>query len=279
MQWMQWALITYSLLCYWPTPAEEGWLTCITLWHSDRLTKSPSRAETQASDASQMAVRSWPPSSAITTRPPARAMSISVSCPKPANTQSRNASQHSTITSEKSSSYHGRKQVWDAHTWQTRCILQAETGDPQLHRSPQTPEPHLDWSDGQWASPHTCSNTHWSETVLFPKGVPLSVFYTPAHNHLIDHVIILSQSRNANSGCIPKGSEVLHITHWGLHPSSPCYVYIKSIARTWSHLQRYRLANSITLCVCVGGGVYVCLCVCLNTSSGAPLPGKKFPSS
>lgn len=51
-----------------------------------------------------MAVRSWPPSSAITTRPPARPMSSWVSCPKPANVQwwrSRNTSQHSTIMSKK----------------------------------------------------------------------------------------------------------------------------------------------------------------------------------
>lgn len=66
--------------------SKAGWHVPLC-WHSDCLTKSPSRAETQASDASQMAVRSWPPSSAITTRPPARPMSSCVSCPKPASTQ------------------------------------------------------------------------------------------------------------------------------------------------------------------------------------------------
>lgn len=42
------------------------------------LTSLPSKADTQASDASQMAVRSWPPSSARTMAPPARLISCLV---------------------------------------------------------------------------------------------------------------------------------------------------------------------------------------------------------
>lgn len=47
-------------------------------------TSFPSKAETHASEASQMAVRSWPPSRARTTRPPARPISCFVRYPKPA---------------------------------------------------------------------------------------------------------------------------------------------------------------------------------------------------
>lgn len=47
-------------------------------------TSFPSKAETHASEASQMAVRSWPPSRASTTRPPARPISCFVRYPKPA---------------------------------------------------------------------------------------------------------------------------------------------------------------------------------------------------
>lgn len=43
-----------------------------------RPTSFPSRAETQASEASHMAVRSWPPSRASTSRPPAKAISCLV---------------------------------------------------------------------------------------------------------------------------------------------------------------------------------------------------------
>ncbi len=46
-------------------------------------TSSPSNAATQDSDASQMAVRSWPPSSAKTTRPPANFINCLVRWPKP----------------------------------------------------------------------------------------------------------------------------------------------------------------------------------------------------
>lgn len=47
------------------------------------LTSTLSRAETQASEASQMAVKSWPPSRASTTRPPASVISCLVKWPKP----------------------------------------------------------------------------------------------------------------------------------------------------------------------------------------------------
>lgn len=46
-------------------------------------TSFPSKAETHASDASQMAVRSWPPSRARTIRPPANPISCFVRYPKP----------------------------------------------------------------------------------------------------------------------------------------------------------------------------------------------------
>lgn len=52
-------------------------------------TSFPSRADTQASEASQMAVRSWPPSRASTTRPPARPISCFVRYPKPATREQR----------------------------------------------------------------------------------------------------------------------------------------------------------------------------------------------
>lgn len=237
---MQWALMTCLSwgLCSeneWPTPAEQCWPTRITRWHSNRLTRSPSRAETQDSDASQIAVRSWPPSSAITTRPPARPMSSWVSCPKPANAQSwrsRNTSQHSTIMSKKCCGC--------AHIWQRRCILPVETGDPPLRRNQQTPEPHLDWNAGQWASPHTCTHTRYNERVyeciLHTSSQSITCFILLFY--------IFSDSRNVHFWCIPKGIEVLHVTHRWLHPSSPCYVYIKTIASTWPHLQRHRMATA-----------------------------------
>lgn len=52
-------------------------------------TSFPSRADTQASEASQMAVRSWPPSRASTTRPPASPISCFVRYPKPATREER----------------------------------------------------------------------------------------------------------------------------------------------------------------------------------------------
>lgn len=55
-------------------------------------TSFPSRADTQASEASQMAVRSWPPSRASTTRPPASPISCFVRYPKPARREQRKCS-------------------------------------------------------------------------------------------------------------------------------------------------------------------------------------------
>lgn len=52
-------------------------------------TSFPSKAETHASEASQMAVRSWPPSRARTTRPPARPISCFVRYPKPVTREKR----------------------------------------------------------------------------------------------------------------------------------------------------------------------------------------------
>lgn len=52
-------------------------------------TSLPSKAETHASEASQMAVRSWPPSRARTIRPPAKPISCFVRCPKPARGNGR----------------------------------------------------------------------------------------------------------------------------------------------------------------------------------------------
>lgn len=90
-----------------------------------------------------MAVRSWPPSSAIRTRPPARPVSSCVSSPKPANTQlfqSRNTSQHSTIMSEKCSGFHeigyemltlGRDIV--ASKWRLVTLHCIEAGGHQNH--------------------------------------------------------------------------------------------------------------------------------------------------
>lgn len=49
----------------------------------EQLTLLPRRAATQASEASQMAVRSWPPSKANTTAPPAKLISCCVMYPKP----------------------------------------------------------------------------------------------------------------------------------------------------------------------------------------------------
>lgn len=74
-------------------------LTVIKLFNSywsdlkSALTSFPSKAETHASDASQMAVRSWPPSRASTTRPPASPISCLVKYPKPANGERENASE------------------------------------------------------------------------------------------------------------------------------------------------------------------------------------------
>lgn len=52
-------------------------------------TSFPSKAETHASEASQMAVRSWPPSRARTMRPPARPISCFVRYPKPVTREKR----------------------------------------------------------------------------------------------------------------------------------------------------------------------------------------------
>lgn len=54
------------------------------------LTSMPSKALTQASDASQMALRSCPPSRARTTRPPASDISWRVRKPKPGREQHTN---------------------------------------------------------------------------------------------------------------------------------------------------------------------------------------------
>lgn len=58
--------------------SKNSWLTCM-----------PKSVLTQASDASQIAVRSWPPSRTKTTRPPASDISWRVRKPKPA-TENRN---------------------------------------------------------------------------------------------------------------------------------------------------------------------------------------------
>lgn len=52
-------------------------------------TSSPSKAETHASEASQMAVRSWPPSRARMIRPLAKPISCFVRYPKPATGNGR----------------------------------------------------------------------------------------------------------------------------------------------------------------------------------------------
>lgn len=69
------------------TKTQEPNCPQITLWehhYPECLTCMPRRALTQASDASQMAVRSCPPSRAKIRRPPARDISWWVRKPKPA---------------------------------------------------------------------------------------------------------------------------------------------------------------------------------------------------
>lgn len=58
------------------------------------LTSIPSKALTQASEASQMALRSCPPSRARTTRPPASDISCLVRKPKPSRKQHTNTHIH-----------------------------------------------------------------------------------------------------------------------------------------------------------------------------------------
>lgn len=125
-----------------------------------------------------MAVRSWPPSSAITMRPPARPMSSWVSRPKPANAQSwrsRNTSQHSTIMSKKCCGYPEVRM---------RCSHLAETLYP----------PSGDWWPSTASKPADTRTTSglkcWAmgiTTYLYTHPVQWksaqsirSVFYTPA---------------------------------------------------------------------------------------------------
>lgn len=96
---------------HWDTASAQCWVTCPLRWETDALyrlssvqrpcaygeahsagpgalhTSFPSRAETHASEASQMAVRSWPPSRASTRRPPAKPISCFVKYPKPAKAE------------------------------------------------------------------------------------------------------------------------------------------------------------------------------------------------
>ena len=67
-------------------PLPPGLLAHLPQSRCAPLTSTLSRAETQASDASQMAVKSWPPSRASTTRPPASVISCLVKWPKPLGT-------------------------------------------------------------------------------------------------------------------------------------------------------------------------------------------------
>lgn len=87
-------------LCYLPNTTKRGWchpypfpccLPCLShncqahlhCWGSEGFTLLPRRAATQASEASQMAVRSCPPSKANTTAPPAKFINCCVMYPKP----------------------------------------------------------------------------------------------------------------------------------------------------------------------------------------------------
>lgn len=206
-----------------------------------------------------MAVRSWPPSSAITMRPPARPMSSWVSCPKPANVQlwrSRNTSQHSTITSKKccGSPYamltFGRDVV--SSQWRLVTLHCVETSRHQNdiwaemlgnghHHIPVHTHPV------QWKRAHSIRCI--SECILHISSQTITCFILLLY-------YIFSDTRNAQFWCIPKGSEVLHITHRWLHASSPCYVYIKTIASTWPHLQRHRMATAYYSLPLLGNRLY-----------------------
>lgn len=72
------------------TPAHTDTHTCTCI----HLTSIPSKALTQASEASQMASRSCPPSRARTTRPPASDISCRVKKPKPGEGTKQHAHMH-----------------------------------------------------------------------------------------------------------------------------------------------------------------------------------------
>lgn len=193
-----------------------------------------------------MAVRSWPPSSAITMRPPARPMSSWVSRPKPANAQSwrsRNTSRHSTIMSKKCRGYPGSP--YEMLTF-GRDVVSSQGRLVTLHCVETSRHQNHIWTE-------MLGNGHHHIPVHTPSTVKECSFHKECILHTSSQTItcfilllyhIFSDTRNAHFWCIPKGSEVLHITHGWLHPSSPCYVYIKTIASTWPHLQRHGMATA-----------------------------------
>ncbi|EAW51635.1 hCG1991693 [Homo sapiens] len=77
LQCLLWISMTFSSVA---TALMLGF--CCKTASSKGCSSTLSRAETQASEASQMAVKSWPPSRASTTRPPARVISCLVKWPK-----------------------------------------------------------------------------------------------------------------------------------------------------------------------------------------------------
>lgn len=207
----------------------------------DLCTSWPSSAAKQASEASQMAVRSWPPSRAKTNRPPARDISCLVRWPKPAERaqvpvrvvlQSKCVFHSFVLTLGCESvaaewwrvSLHGVKARRDQHDVRGKLIR-----NRHHHRPESRAKTWPMWVPWAWQPKRSFIST-FKQSIMSAIQNLVSALINLIF-HTLDALFLSIEA-------VPEGSQVLRITHGGFQASGKRHVDVEANPRTAAHLQR-----------------------------------------